>query len=389
MASGWGVRVLMVSQRMPPHRAGAEMQALGLSRALLDEGVDVRVVTTRYRGGLTSRTALDGISVRRLGTLRPGSGPSAAVHLSRAAAMAWYVARNAFGFDVVHAHCVSASSLGALVGARTAGVPVIVKPSIGHAEGELAALRATFGRKAAAVVLRGAARFAVIDPQIERELRALGVDDDRIEVVDNGIDPRRFHPVSPSVRDAERRRLELPDGPLALFVGRLLERKGVRQLALAWSCVRDAIPSADLLVVGEGDQALADLARASGAITLGARDDVDALMRCADVFVLPSANESFGNVVLEAMASGLPVVTSATGLARRLPLDGRAGFIVDPGDPRAIAAALVQILGRPDLGQALGGRAQMFASAFHFPNIARRYVEIYQGLVRDPVWAFA
>lgn len=365
------------------------MQALGLARALAGEGVDVRVVTTQHRRGLGARALIDDVPVRRLATLRPGLAPSAAVHLSRAAAMAWYVARNALSFDVVHAHCVSASSLGALIGARTAGVPVIVKPSIGQADGELAALRGALGRVGAAAVLRGAARFAVIDPQIERELRALGVHGDRIAVVDNGIDPRRFHPVSPSVRDAERKRLGLPDGPLALFVGQLLERKGLRQLALAWSIVRDAVPSANLVVAGEGDQALADRAQASGAITLGSRGDVDALMRCADVFVLPSSNESFGNVILEAMASGLPVVTSATGMARRLPIDGRAGFIVDPNDPSAIAAALVQILGRPDLGQALGARAQMFASEFHFPNIARRYIEIYQGLVRDPVWAFA
>lgn len=156
-------------------------------------------------------------------------------------------------------------------------------------------------------------------------------------------------------------------GPYALIVGRMAsdERyKGHDQLLEAWSAVRDAVPAAQLVVVGGGDDSarlrakterlgLEDAVRFEGIV-----DDsrLAALYRDAAVFVMPSPNEGFGLVYVEAMSAGIPCIV-ASGAAEEIVEDGATGTVVPPGDTTALQRAIIRFMTHP------AERARMGAAA--------------------------
>lgn len=151
-------------------------------------------------------------------------------------------------------------------------------------------------------------------------------------------------------------------GPYALIVGRMSAReryKGHDMLIDAWPLVREAVPAARLVVAGDGDDAPRLRAKAGEGIDFAGRVDeprLAALYRDATLFVMPSTDEGFGLVYLEAMRAATPCI-AARGAAEEIITDGRDGVIVDAGDRDALVAALVQLFSDPQ------ARARMAAAA--------------------------
>ena len=379
------LRVLMVSQRMLPHVAGAELQAFRLARSLRNCGVDAQIVSTKFERGLARREVIEGVPVRRLAVLRGST--SAAVKTSQLISTASYVAAHARSFDVIHGHCVSAATLGAALGAMIGRRPVIIKPSLGGAGGELRKITDNPAARWIIPLLRRVDRFAVLDQSIADELIQIGVCQERLLSVANGVDLELFRPASSEERRWIRARLGLGEGPLALFVGQIVERKGVRELLEAWRLMRTSIDDATLAFVGDGPQAGSVRREAeqpgSNVKLLGVRRDVAEVMRTADVLVLPSHNESFSNVVVEAMACGLPVVVSCAGVLRTFKIDGVAGKVVDPNSPAAIAHALGEILRSPERREELGAGGRSLVERFDFHQVTHQYLSIYQSLIES------
>jgi UDP-glucose:(heptosyl)LPS alpha-1,3-glucosyltransferase len=220
----------------------------------------------------------------------------------------------------------------------------------------------------------------------KREIEALyGVSPDRVTVIYNGVDLERFHPDNRrTLREAARGHAALaPEAWAALFVGSGFERKGLATVIEALALLGDR--QSRLVVIGKGDtrpyQALA--ARhgvAEQVIWLGPRADVERWYAAADVAVLPSRYEPFGNVHLEALASGLPVVASVTAGGSEVVRPGLNGAIVDPGDPRAIAAALAELRrrgagGSAALCEAARASAEPYTYAAQVAAFGRLYAE--------------
>lgn len=169
-----------------------------------------------------------------------------------------------------------------------------------------------------------------------------------------GVDAARFTP-SP-----------LPDEPVILFLAVLLPRKGYEVLLRAMTAVLHRIPRAKLVIAGDDPRGLRPHARAlaerlgvSDAVTFaGTVDPIDApaLYRRARVFCQPSLGEPFGLTVLEAMASGRPVVATVAGGIPGFVRDGENGALVPPGDDAMLAAALVRLLERGDDAVRIGAR---------------------------------
>jgi UDP-glucose:(heptosyl)LPS alpha-1,3-glucosyltransferase len=194
-----------------------------------------------------------------------------------------------------------------------------------------------------------------------------GVAPERVAVLYNGVDLERFHPrnrptMGPAVRDA----LHIPRHvPLCVAIGTGFVRKGFDLLVDLW---RERAPGgATLLLVG-GDERLGRWQREAppGVVVAGPRPDVDAVLAAADVVCAPSRQEAFGNVVLEACAAGVPVVTSRRAGVAEL-LDGPLATLVvdDPEDRTALAAAIARALG-PD-GAALGAAGRSRAETLGWP----------------------
>lgn len=177
-----------------------------------------------------------------------------------------------------------------------------------------------------------------------------------------GIDLARFHP-----RHRDRAwlgRYGLGDGPVILSVGRLSREKNLAQLAAAFAQVHAQRPHARLLVVGDGPAA--EALDGPGVVRVGYLhgDELARAYASADVFATTSETETFGNVVVEAQASGLPVVVALGGAAREQMRAGETGLVADAARPDRFAAALVRLIDDPgwraDLGQRAHRRAQRY-----------------------------
>jgi glycosyltransferase involved in cell wall biosynthesis len=168
-------------------------------------------------------------------------------------------------------------------------------------------------------------------------------------------------------------------GPVIGFVGRLEPRKGVHDLLAAVPAVQAAIPAATFVLVGDDPYASApaytaavrgDAARL-GVRQYGWRPDAPSLMRHLDVLVLPSSAEPFGTVLAEAMAVGTPVVATAVDGLVEVVSDGVCGRLVPPGDPAALAVAVLDVLAQhPAMARAARERARRWGTDRYVDQIA-------------------
>jgi glycosyltransferase involved in cell wall biosynthesis len=189
-----------------------------------------------------------------------------------------------------------------------------------------------------------------------------GAPSDRVGIVWNGRDVGRYGTGDPSVPRAD---LDLhEDAPVVGTVGRLIERKGHHDLLDAWPTVREHHPSAQLVIVGDGPRrdVLADRAVASGCrdsvVFAGIRDDIPALLALFDVFVFPSYFEGLPGALIEAMAAGLPIVTTPVDGCAELIGNYEHGLHVSVGSPTELAWATVRLLDNPDFAAVLGENAR-------------------------------
>lgn len=313
----------------------------------------------------------------------------------------------ATGASLVHAHGFRVSVPGR-VATRLAGVPAVYTV---HNSLLTAAARGGAKRKVYTTVERGlvssTALYIAVSGAIERELSgALKVPAAKIATIPNGIDPVPFVEAAGATAagvaaagmagdDASARRHGTPGGGAAGFTGitvsRLIPTKGVADLLDALGLLAARGIDFRWQVVGDGPQReeLETRARTLGiaerVFFAGHRPagELPRLLAAADVFALPSRSEAAGIAVLEAMASGLPVVAAKSGGVPELVRDGQTGFLVDAGRPEELAAAIERVFAEPQLAAALGakGRARVLAE-FSAEAMVARTQEAYDAVLR-------
>jgi UDP-glucose:(heptosyl)LPS alpha-1,3-glucosyltransferase len=214
------------------------------------------------------------------------------------------------------------------------------------------------------------------------------VPEDQLTVVYNGVDGERFNPGRrPELGPALREELGIDrDVPLCAAVGSGFHRKGFDILLALWR--RSPPPAANLVLVGDDERLpawrrqAAEPPLAGRVVVTGPRRDVEAVLAAADVLCMPSRQEAFGNVALEACAAGIPVVTSRRAGAAEL-LDGPLGALVveDPEDLDALAAAIERALGpdRATLGAAARRLAEALPWEAHLDRIETLLEEVAGG----------
>lgn len=213
--------------------------------------------------------------------------------------------------------------------------------------------------------------------------RHFGVAEDKLHIVYNGVDLELFHPRIKSARAAVRSRLGMaPDAMAYLFVGSGFERKGLAQLLRAMP----RIGGAHLIVVGEDkrqgrmQQLCAQLGVLPRVHFAGAQDDVKPWYGAADCLVLPTLYDPFPNAALEAMASGLPVITTTQCGAADFIENGVCGVVYDAGDEAGLPAALDKIAS-VDAAQAMGAAARIAVSGLSIEATAAQLAALYRSLL--------
>ncbi len=209
-----------------------------------------------------------------------------------------------------------------------------------------------------------------------------------VGVIENGIEVGRYGPAAD--RAALRRTLGLDPGRrYVTCVARFHPVKDHAMLLRAFAAVAPRHPEADLLLAGDGPlredlRRQAEAAGVAGRVHfLGVRGDVPDLLRAADVFALTSVSEAASLTVLEAMATGLPVVVTAVGGNPEMVRDGSEGLLVPRGDDKACAAALSRLLGDPELARRLGGAGRRrVEERYQLGQTIEGYYALYRRLCR-------
>lgn len=268
--------------------------------------------------------------------------------------------------------------------ARRANVPCL---SLAHGY-DLSLLRMHLYRAIDLKVLRRFPSVVAVSESLRRELLAAGLSPDRLWVIPNGIDVGRFAEGAEARASEWRRRVATPLAPVILTVGRLDRQKGLEHFVRSAAQIHQVTPQAHFWIAGEGVQRTAleaqirRLGLESVVTLLGHQHDIPAIMAASDVFVLPSLGESFGNVLLEAMALGKPVVATRVGGTPEIVHDGETGWLVPPRQPADLARATLRILKDPDLGARVGAQGRAFvASRFGATQVAARMAEVYRRVV--------
>ncbi len=377
------IRVCLVVGHFYPQQSGAERQALEQGRELVRLGHEVHVVT-KFLPGLPRDEDVFGIHVHRwveTSTVGPLFGISFVWGIVRA------LRKLRPHFDLVHTHQGLWEAIAAgLARPWLRGAPTLVQPASSGYYGEAEELRRTKGADfLRRLILRNSA-FAAISADIEQQWRALGVPPSRIVRMASGVDTTRFHP-GPSAIETD-----LPPRPRVVFTGRLHPQKNLDVLLDAWP----ASPVRPEPTFSFSARASSKRASSNAPATLQITDFVHFLgpiadpsdhLRAADAFVLPSIAEGMSNSLLEAMATGLPCLTSWIGGNTDLIDDGLHGRLLPPDDPAAWSAALMATLRDPALARRLGDAARARIEAeYALPVVVARYVPLYRRLLRgEPV----
>jgi teichuronic acid biosynthesis glycosyltransferase TuaC len=258
---------------------------------------------------------------------------------------------------VIDAHYVYPDGVAALRLAAELGVPCFVTAR--GSDLNVLAQRPAIARQIRAWAGSAAGLFAVSEPLRRLFVEIAGVSDDAVELARNGVD---FEIFRPGDEDEARDALGLPRGvPLVAGVGRLVPGKGFHTMARALRLLPEEVHFA---VAGAGPEAerLRAVAPEGRLHLLGARsrEEVAALLRGADVLVLPSEREGWPNVVTEALASGTPVVASPVGGIPDILTAPHVGALVRVGDHRALAREVERFLRAPSNPDAVCAFAQRF-----------------------------
>ena len=252
--------------------------------------------------------------------------------------------------DVVHTR--NWTCIDAIIGARLAGVPVVIHGEHGREASDPEG-RNAFRRRVRRLLGPLVTEFVTVSRDLARWLASdVGISPAKITHIYNGVDTDAF---SPGDQHEARKVLGLPHEPIVMgTVGRLDPVKDHRGLIEAFHRLAGRRDT-QLLIVGDGpcrpelEHLASELGLRGRVRLLGERDDINVILRALDIFILPSLGEGISNAILEAMATGLPVVATHVGGNPELVDDGVTGFLVPSRSTSSLAAALQRYLDDPGL----------------------------------------
>ncbi|MEZ4833999.1 MAG: glycosyltransferase [Caldilineaceae bacterium] len=375
------MKIVHVYKDYAPVLGGIENHLRWQAEGMRARGHDVRVLVTNTANRRQIET-IDGVSVTKCARqFNISSAPLAAE-------MPWALHRIGQDADIVHLHAPYPPGELAQIFVRAGRRTVITYHSDIVKQATLLKFYAPFLRR----ILHQAHKILVSNPPYIASSPFLSpiaaAQPEKIEVVHFGIDLERFAPTPAVTARSAELRAQYGPGPLVLFVGRLRYYKGVAVLVRAMA----QVTGARCLVVGTGPEE-DDIRRLIAELGIGDRvqlagtlsdADLPAIYRAADLFVLPSIHrsESLGIVLLEAMASGLPLISTELGTGTSyVNRHGETGLVTPPDDSAALAAAIQRLVDDVDLRRNFGATALSHAqTAFSLDAMLDATERVYRDL---------
>jgi len=286
------------------------------------------------------------------------------------------------GAQIVHCHGYKADIYGYLA-CRRLGIRTIATCHLWT--GATAAVRVYDFLDA--LFLRCFDRVVAVSAAIAEEARRRGIPEAKVTTIDNGVDLSRLALAAPTLRHE----IGQDDRILVGAIGRLVTQKGFDYFLRAAAEIVKQFPSALFVVVGDGperaslEQLATELGVDKNVVFTGSRKDMPGVYASLDIFVLSSRDEGMPIVLLEAMASGRPVVATDVGAVSKLVLPGNTtGLLVRPNDTRELTDAIMSLLRAPDLRERLGKHGQdLVQTRFSSRTMTNEYARVYKMLL-DP-----
>lgn len=357
------MRVLMVVR---PAVGGMKEHVLTLARGMVARGHSVDIAAPGA-SDIAEAARLAGITVHEIhlvGPQHPVADGTAIGELTRVI--------HAGDFDIVHAHGSKAGLVGRLAVRRVGGVPFVVTAHNHVLRRTDTSPTARWRYRVVERTLSGLVdRYIAVSDSIARELtEAFGLSADKVVTIHNGIDTAPF--LVPQSRSLARESLGVTsDAPVVGLAARFSTQKGLGYLVAATPELVKRMPGIRVVIGGSGPlevplrEQAARLGVSESILWPGQIADMPRFLAALDVYVSPSVTEGFSLALIEAGAAGVPVVATRVGGVPEVILDGDTGLLVVPGDPHALAAAVLAFIGDPKTASRLSAAARLRAvSAF-------------------------
>lgn len=368
--------IMMIVSLFHPHLGGAEQQALMLAEQLIKRGMKVSVLTRTFKG-LPSFEVIRGVPVyRRIRTLSRGKW----FGLSYMVSTLWFLFRNRNSYDIIHCHLLGFHSAVAVLLKWLFGKKTISLVGATGPVSDFLQMKNIFMGNFFLRMIARSDRLILLCSKSREEALAEGFFPAQLVYIPNGVDTACFKPDP----DIGKR------GNTITFIGRLDYLKGVDILLQAFSRLISAGIPARLDILGDGPERnnleiMSQQLGINDAVTFhGAVHGVAPYLQCSALFVLPSLSEGMPNVVLEAMACGLPVVATRVGGIVDIIEDGANGLLVDAQRPDQLYEAMQRLFTDRQLADRLARQAlKTIEQQFSLDTIVNRYSALYQALMKS------
>lgn len=404
--SSFGIlpRVCMLLESFHPIIGGMETQARNMAQGFRQAGIRLFILTRRIHRDLPTEEKIDDVQVVRVGPAGASSRLRWVLVLSCIPALI----HRRREYDVILVPGFRALGISAVVVSKLLRKKCVLKAeSSGEMSGEFFAgglekmrlkpnslpVRALV--KARNWLLAKADAFASLSADQTAEFTMCGVPASKIVNIPQSVRTDRFRPATLDEKKKLRAELGLPgDSLIVVYTGRIVSYKGLPLLVEIWPDIRQVFPEALLLAVGAGGsdvfnceaevRARAEQLGLQEAVRFtGAVQNVEDYLRAADLYALPTQNEAFPLALIEAMACGLPCISTPVGGIPDILRHGENGWVVPPGDTAALREAVLHLARDPALRARLGEAALNTArSQYAREIITGRYVELFRRLTK-------
>lgn len=343
------MKICMVGH-FPPHLGGISSYTYLLSRELVNRGDKVYVLTYPHE----NISDIKNIPVFTAPTLNIKGLRGFLFSISATLKLLRIIRK--YKIDLIHAHYVMPPGLIAVICSMLSGTKTAITI---HGSDIFVLARKPLLKSVIKFILKRSDYVFVVSDSLRENVLKLDIEglEDKLSITYNAVDVERFKPDQTSTFKEE---VHInPQKPVVLFVGNLVWQKGVEYLIRAKEFMK---VDAEIVIVGDGPlleelKAIVEFEKMEGITFTGARTDIEKIMPAADVVVVPSVSESFGIVVLEAMASGKPVIATNVGGIPEV-VNKETGVLVNPEDPVGLAEAIDKILEDKELKEKMGKTAR-------------------------------
>ena len=245
-------------------------------------------------------------------------------------------------------------------------------------------------------ILKNADAFSAISPAIASEWTSYGISSEKIHHISNSVNTSRFVPVNEDQKHLLREQLDLPGNAIiGIYTGRLVSYKGLPLLLKVWNDIQHKYENAFLILAGTGgldihncEDDLRKYVKDNGlenhVLFTGAVQNVSDYLQASDVFIFPTENDAFPSSIIEAMACGLPVITTPVGAINNIITNGETGMLIQPANFEQLYKALDVMFSDKTLATRLGTSAsQDVQHKYSTEIVTEKYQTLFQDLIEQ------